>query len=105
MRMTIANADDGGFVRVAVAGNVTQAEFGGQTDPLGNLLGGGGYTNRVRLDLAKANYIDSSGIGYLITIHKRFTGAGGELVLCAPPPSVMQVFRLLQMDRVLKIEP
>jgi anti-sigma B factor antagonist len=56
------------------------------------------------LDLDKTGYIDSSGIGWLVGCHRRFTAAGGRLILHSVPPMVEQVIHLLKLQKLLNIK-
>ena len=104
MKLSIAQ-DDGQSVRVAVQGHVTQKELAPPTEPLVDLLGPGAYARQVRLDLSNTEYLDSSGVGWLLTCHKRMRQAGGHLTLHAPHPIVANVLRVLKLERVFTIEP
>ena len=104
MKLSIAQ-DDGQSVRVAVKGQVTQRELAPLTDPLLDLLGPDAYSRQVRLDLSDADYLDSSGVGWLLTCNKRIRQAGGRLTLHSPHPIVTNVLRVLKLEKVFEIEP
>jgi anti-sigma B factor antagonist len=104
MKLSIAQ-DDGQCVRIAVLGHITQKELAPLTEPLLDLLGPSGYTRQVRLDLSHTEYLDSSGVGWLLTCNKRMRQAGGHLTLHAPHPIVANVLRVLKLEKVLTIEP
>ena len=104
MKLSIAQ-DDGQQVRVVVDGQVTQREVDPLHEPLGELLGPEVYSRLVRLDLSGTNYLDSSGVGWLLTCHKRMRQAGGKLTLHAPHPMVSNVLKILKLERVFEIEP
>jgi len=59
---------------------------------------------RVVLDMSRIDFLDSTGLGAVVTGLKRMRGHG-ELVLCGIVEVVMNVFRLTRMDRVFRIEP
>jgi anti-sigma B factor antagonist len=99
MKLSIAQSE-GDEVRVALAGHVTQRELNPLQDPLIELLGPGGYGKIVRLDLSEADYLDSSGVGWLLTCHKRMKLAGGRLLIERPHPIVANVFRVLKLEKV-----
>ncbi len=61
------------------------------------------YSRRVLLDLAGTEYIDSTGVSWLLTCHKRCREGGGKLVLHSLNPLVKQVLQVLKLDRVLHI--
>jgi anti-sigma B factor antagonist len=54
------------------------------------------------LDLAKVNFIDSSGLGAILGLLKRMPG-GSDLAICGTTSSVSKMFKLTRMDRVFKI--
>jgi anti-sigma B factor antagonist len=104
MKLAIAE-DCGDFVEVQVKGSVTQKEVNPSLDPLGDLLGPGGYGKCVVLDLSDAQYLDSSGVGWLLGCHKRFRQGGGKLVVHSLQPIVANVLRVLKLDTVLLLAP
>src|SRR5688500_1945533 len=75
-------------VRLAVSGKVTFREVSPTSDMFSELLGENVYSRPVWLDMSGADYLDSSGVGWLITCHKRFRQAGGRLVLHSLSPIV-----------------
>lgn len=56
---------------------------------------------RVVVDLAEVEFLDSSGLGALISGLKSARQAGGDLRIAAPGEQVRLVLRLTNMDRVL----
>jgi anti-anti-sigma factor len=102
MKLSLAS-DDGQLVRVAVSGRVTQEAFGPVHEPLLQLLGPGAYARQVLLDFSDVGYMDSSGVGWLLSCHKRMKEAGGKLVLASPQPIVGNLLRMLRLDKVLEI--
>jgi anti-sigma B factor antagonist len=54
------------------------------------------------LDLGSVRFIDSSGLGTLVTILKR-AGMQGSIRICRLQPPVAATFRLARMDRVFSI--
>lgn len=57
---------------------------------------------RVVLDLAGVEFVDSSGLGALIRMHKTFEPQG-RLVLCNVDPKVAQLFKVTRLERVFAI--
>lgn len=57
---------------------------------------------RIVLNLSDVDFIDSSGLGAIISSLKRL-GNDGELVICSVRATVMSLFRLTRMDRVFDI--
>lgn len=98
-----AGQDDANTVRVALAGQVTQRDLDPLQDPLIELLGPGGYGKFVRLDLSEASYLDSSGVGWLLSCHKRIKQAGGRLTLERPHPMVANVLKVLKLEKLFNL--
>ena len=108
MQFAIADAGEevaqsGDVVQISIAGRITQRELSPLHDPLGDLLGPMTYNKTVVVDLSRAEYVDSSGIGWLLSCHKRFRGGGGKLVLHSLPPVVSNVVRVLKLDTVFQL--
>jgi anti-anti-sigma factor len=96
-------SDDAGIVRLQCEGQISQSRFQADGNPLENLLGAQSYARKVLLNLENTDYIDSSGISWLIVNHKRFNQAGGRLVLHSLPPRVSQVLQFCKMDTIFHI--
>jgi anti-sigma B factor antagonist len=54
------------------------------------------------LDLSEVNFMDSSGLGAIVSSLKTL-GRKGELVISGIQETVMQLFKLTRMDRVFRI--
>ncbi len=102
MKMKLAG-EEGKLVKVTVSGPVTQRELSPVDEPLGELLGKSGYSRQVLLDLADVSYLDSSGVGWLLTCHKRIKQAGGNLIVHSFSPIVSNVLRVLKLEKVLQL--
>lgn len=57
---------------------------------------------RVVLDLNGVEFVDSSGLGALIHMHKTFQPQG-RLAVCNVDPKVSQLFKVTRLDRVFAI--
>jgi len=91
-------------IRVVVSGKVTQHDFGPVQEPLEALVGHGVYGRQIELDLSEATYMDSSGVGWLLTCHKRVREAGGRLVITNVQPIIANMLRLLKLSRMFGLE-
>lgn len=60
-----------------------------------------GHT-KIILDLARVEFIDSSGLGAIVSSLKRM-GGRGDLVVCGLQDTILTMFRLTRMDRVFQI--
>jgi anti-anti-sigma factor len=63
---------------------------------------GPGMTN-IEVDLKKANFIDSCGLGALIALQKTARGRGGIVRLLDPQPPVQQILKLTRMHQFFEI--
>ncbi len=57
----------------------------------------------VDIDLSQARFVDSSGLGVLISLHKTLCGRGGAVRILNPTPSVLQILELTRLHRVFEI--
>jgi anti-anti-sigma factor len=96
-------SDDGHVLRLRASGRITQEKIAPSSDELGDLLGVGGYARRVVLNLADVDFIDTSGISWLLARHKRFRQASGKLVLHSLMPMVLEVLKVLRLHRVFHL--
>ncbi len=55
------------------------------------------------VDLDKIRYINSSGIGVLITILTKFRNRGGEMVLVRPPKTVEKLLIITKLNTIFNI--
>ena len=97
---------------VEVAGDVVQVRAIGQIaptpeeqlrDPFVSLLGTQIFSKRVSFDLSDAEFISSSGIGWLLHLHKQFEANGGRLTLGPVSREVEQVLRMMRLESVLHL--
>jgi anti-sigma B factor antagonist len=59
---------------------------------------------RVVFDLSNVEFIDSSGVGALLSVQKRLSTQGEPLTLTGARPVVVGVIELLRLQRVFKME-
>lgn len=100
--MQLSFTERDGITTVAIAGRITFGTLEPGLDPLARELPEI-YSRRVLLDLAGTEYIDSTGVSWLLTCHKRCREGGGKLVLHSLNPLVKQVLQVLRLDRVLQV--
>jgi anti-sigma B factor antagonist len=58
---------------------------------------------KVIFDLSNVQFIDSSGLGALLSCLRHVHAAGGQLKLCALAKPVWSLFELVRMDRIFDI--
>jgi anti-sigma B factor antagonist len=58
---------------------------------------------KVVIDMAEVRFIDSSGLGAMLSCLRQLGGKGGDLKLCGLSRSVRAAFELVRLHRVLDI--
>ncbi|GKX67611.1 STAS domain-containing protein [Inconstantimicrobium mannanitabidum] len=61
-----------------------------------------GKTNFI-FDFSKCNFIDSTGLGALVSIYKKCVEKGGSIKLKSLKPEVEKLFKLTRLDKVFEI--
>lgn len=57
-----------------------------------------------RIHLEEVKFLDSSGVGALLSIYKSFQAVSAEVVLKNPTPPVLSVLELLRLHRIFTIQ-
>lgn len=94
--------DNGGQLAVALSEKIYAHDAGVIRDVLVAQIQQG--VKHVRLDMSDVTYIDSSGLGVLVTIHKLTKEAAGQLVLAGVQGIVGELLRRTRLDKVFAIE-
>ncbi|MBN1477451.1 STAS domain-containing protein, partial [Candidatus Sumerlaeota bacterium] len=92
---------DNRVVFAALQGHIRLAEAGTLRDLMQAL--GQHPAEAFYLDLTGIQYIDSTGLGLLMALHKQIHEAGGRLHLLQPARTVLSVLRLSKLDRVFHL--
>ena len=93
-----------GCIRVASRGNITAADVSlSIKNPLESLLGGNWAGNRVILNLAQTDFLDSTAIAWLIATSKQVRTAGGRLAIHSIVPRARQMLDLLKISKIVPI--
>jgi len=58
----------------------------------------------VAVDLSSIEFMDSSGLGFIMGRYSLLRKLGGELVMKNPSPSVKRILSLAGMERIIKTE-
>jgi stage II sporulation protein AA (anti-sigma F factor antagonist) len=94
---------EGTVVRLEAAGRLVHSTLAPCPDPIGRLLGGDAFARTVLLSLEGVEFMDSSGIGWLLACRKRFREAGGNLVVHSVPAAVLDVIKVMRLGHVLRL--
>ncbi|HEY7423525.1 MAG TPA: STAS domain-containing protein [Gemmataceae bacterium] len=96
-------ADEQDLLQIQCAGDVVLPDFQPENDPLVKFLGPQVYSRKLLLNMERTNFLDTSGIGWLISCHEHCQRAGGILVLHSIPTRVRYILQLLQMEHLLHL--
>ncbi len=58
--------------------------------------------SRVVIDFSSVRFVDSSGLGVIITELKKVRADGGDMAVCSIEKPVRQLFNLVRLDRIIK---
>ena len=59
--------------------------------------------NKLVLDLGQLRFVDSSGLGAMLSCLRQLSAKGGDLKLCAMSKQVRALFELVRMHRIFDI--
>jgi anti-sigma B factor antagonist len=57
----------------------------------------------IEIDLSETGFMDSSGLGILISLHKTMCARNGQIKLVNPSPSTQQILELTRLHRLFEI--
>jgi anti-sigma B factor antagonist len=57
-----------------------------------------------KLNFSECTFIDSTGLGVLVSVYKRCMEKDGSFKLYSVNPQVMKIFKLTRLDRVFQID-
>lgn len=57
----------------------------------------------IDLDLSQTRFLDSSGLGALISVHKSLSSRAGQVRVVNPTSAVLQILELTRMHRIFEI--
>ena len=90
---------------VRLSGRITSDVVAEHGDHLRRMLGERAHAGRLLLDMSGTEFLDSSGIGWLLDQHRQCVHAGGVLVLHSLPPMVARVVQLMNLHKAFRIAP
>ena len=96
-----ASSDAGGVTTVTVEGQLIVANRQDLKQVVNDALEGG--ARKFVLDFGPTAYIDSSGLGALVSINKKVREAGGELRLAGLNEDLRSLFELTKLDTLFVI--
>lgn len=99
--MEIAVRREPRLVIVDVAGEIDVTSANRIRDTLGDLTKA--VSPQIVVNLARATYIDSSGLGVLMAARRDVQKGGGRLVLCGMSKDVRMVLELTRLNKLFEI--
>jgi anti-sigma B factor antagonist len=60
--------------------------------------------NKILLNLSEVTYVDSSGLGELVSAMTTVRNQGGQLRMCGASPRIAELLRITHMDTVLNFD-
>lgn len=60
-------------------------------------------STKVLLDFEKMEYMSSAGIRALIECMQTVEGKGGKFGICSPNTAILELFKVVQLEKVMKI--
>ncbi len=100
MTFTVTNAPNGVII-VSVDGQLIVVNRNELKDKVLKALETG--ESKFVLDFSSTEYIDSSGLGVLVSVSKKIREAGGELRLAGLNEDLRMLFELTKLDTLFKI--
>jgi anti-sigma B factor antagonist len=99
-RLTVTTATDNGVATLTIAGELDPSSAPTLDEAVGSALDTGGV-DRVMLDLAGVEFIDSSGLTVLIRAHERGEVATIPIKITNPSPHCLRLLTLTKLDHLL----
>lgn len=93
---------NGNHAAVSLAGKIYAHDAGIIRDQLLEAMEKG--VKEITINLAGLDYIDSSGLGVLVTVHKRTLEMNGRLILTGVQGMAAEILKRTRLDKVLHIE-
>ena len=103
MGLRVVSIETDGSIRLAADGPITSESFRDSANPLPKVLGANWAGHRILLDLASAEVIDSSFVGWLVSVQKELTDQGGLIVLHSLNERAGQILRTLKIELLVPI--
>lgn len=92
----------GGFPKIEIAGDPDDLSVKELTACVRHHFAIG--SSRYYIELAGLTYLDSTLIGYLLSLHISFSETGEHLVFINPDETVQDLFQKTNLDKILNIE-
>lgn len=89
-------------IDVILSGDIHAAEAKAMQQSFDGYIAGG--HTLISIDLSGVEFIDGTGLGALVFIHKQIRNKGGHLKIVGLQGEVKELFRLTELDKMLEID-
>jgi anti-sigma B factor antagonist len=101
MDLVLTDRMVGEWTVVGVKGEVDLSSAGQLRDHLSRLVNSG--RTQLVADLTEVSFMDSSGLGALVSVLKGAKEKDGDLALICPEGSVLKIFAITGLDNVFRV--
>ncbi len=102
MHLVIESTEEGRTLTLTGRGEIDVATLDTLSEEL--LKGSQGDHDTVVVDLQEVTYIDSAGLGVLVSAHKRMKAEDRALVLRVAHPEMLKLLNITGLDQLFAIE-
>ena len=88
---------------VAVSGELDLASASEVETRLGELIDD--HARTIVIDLMGVHFVDSAGLGVLVSATQSLRSVGGELVLAADDRRILRLLEITGLDHVMRVKP
>jgi len=68
-----------------------------------NMISNSEGAERIVLNLGNLTFVDSSGLGAILTVFRHIGGRNGKMVIAEPRESVKVLFKLVRLSHMIKV--
>ena len=95
----------GDIVVLELHGRLSRDGWMDNRDPIAVACGDDVFSRKVMLSLANSNYLDSTGVDWLLVSDQKFKDAGGKLVFHSASRTTCDFLKMMRMHLVLDLVP
>ena len=99
--LSVTKTKDNDTLTAVISGRIDTTTSPGLDNEIKSDLEG---IKKLVLDFTKVEYISSSGLRVLLSLHKTMTANNGELIISKPADMVVEVFEVTGFADILNIE-
>jgi anti-anti-sigma factor len=99
MNLRLGSEAAAGICQIRADGEIRSVEEPRDLRQIEEILGPNCYRRKILFDLQLSPHIDSSGVSWLVHLHKTSHTRGGMLILYSVSPGVLAVLKLLGLQQ------